>query len=140
MIYDPETQIVFYLLHFDQEVGRKRHYSGTTILSRLFTRMRKHQRGEGARLTKRAFDQGVGFTLAAYTLLADRSEEYRIKKAGHLRQMCPLCSDSAHLKILNVGLTRFPPLEPTLFHAISFPVARKPEATSTHEKRRASFR
>ena len=74
-----------YLLHFDARVGNAFHYMGSCEDNRLDARMREHQTGNGSSLTKRAVNQGTGFTLAGLWKTPDRTEEKRRKTRGHFR-------------------------------------------------------
>lgn len=81
-----------YLLHFDKKIGRSLHYMGSCEQDRFNARMREHQTGNGASLTKRAVEQGAGFVLAGLWIVKDRSEEKKMKRRGHFNQTCLECA------------------------------------------------
>jgi hypothetical protein len=85
-----DTPLV-YLLHFDAPLGRFKHYVGSTRAYLLPHRMRQHQSGNGARITSRLVQEGIGFTLARIWRGADRVAERKIKRAGHYTALCPIC-------------------------------------------------
>lgn len=88
----PATRLTMYLLHFDQPLGGKQHYLGSTFDGRLFQRMREHQRGHGGRFTRRFSQAGIGFTLAAAWTINRREDEAARKRTGHLARICPVCT------------------------------------------------
>lgn len=84
--------MTIYLLHFDRPVGHAWHYLGSCETDRLHARMREHQHQRGAALTRRASQLGIGFSLARTWLEEDRSHERRLKRRGHMSDLCPLCA------------------------------------------------
>jgi predicted GIY-YIG superfamily endonuclease len=78
-----------YLLHFARPYwGPKRHYVGFT--RNLPQRLRAHREGDGRVTTRRAFDQGIGFTLTRVWWPGTLRLERQIKARGPVNY-CPLC-------------------------------------------------
>jgi predicted GIY-YIG superfamily endonuclease len=80
-----------YLLHFSQPISNKhttQHYLGWA--SNLKSRITKHQQGQGARLTKVAYDRSITFEVAC-TWEGDRQLERLIKRQKNHRRYCPIC-------------------------------------------------
>jgi predicted GIY-YIG superfamily endonuclease len=76
-----------YLLHFKRPYhGPMQHYVGFT--QDLDQRLKDHQEGSGCVTTRRAFDQGIAFTLAR-TWSGSRKLERQIKSRGPTNY-CPL--------------------------------------------------
>jgi len=81
-----------YMLHFDEPIGKARHYVGICKADRLHWRMLEHRNGRGAALTARAYEQGIGFSIAK-TWHADTPEkEKEIKASKGFKRLCPLCN------------------------------------------------
>jgi hypothetical protein len=99
-----------YLLHFDKKIGHALHYMGSCEQDRLDKRMREHQTGNGASITKRAVEQGAGFVLAGLWVVADRAEEKKMKRRGHFKETCLECVRSEHAPDLFRNVLYFPPL------------------------------
>lgn len=80
---------IVYLLHFERPYhGPMQHYVGFTTHD-LDQRLTDHREGAGCVTTRRAFEQGIGFTLARSwegTLKLER----QIKSRGP-GNYCPLC-------------------------------------------------
>lgn len=85
---------MLYLLHFDPPVGRAQHYLGYTTPENLALRMTTHARGHGAALTRRAFEQGSKVYFARTFPDQDKHTERRLKQAGHMKRLCPLCCEA----------------------------------------------
>jgi predicted GIY-YIG superfamily endonuclease len=80
---------IVYLLHFDQRLGRSRHYLGyTTTLER---RLKDHRLGRGGKTTARFRAAGIGFELAAQWP-GSPDDEQRLK-AKNLALLCPVCRE-----------------------------------------------
>ena len=80
---------IVYLLHFDQRLGRRRHYLGyTTTLER---RLKDHRLGRGGKTTALFRKAGIGFELAAQW--AGSPEDERRFKAKNLASLCPICKE-----------------------------------------------
>jgi predicted GIY-YIG superfamily endonuclease len=78
-----------YLLHFDRPYwGPMQHYVGFT--RNLPQRLRAHREGDGCLTTRRAFDQGIGFTLARIWWPGTLRLERQIKDRGPVNY-CPVC-------------------------------------------------
>lgn len=99
-----------YLLHFDKKIGRQQHYMGSCEQSRLDTRMREHQTGNGANLTKRAVERGSGFVLSGLWVVEDRSQEKKMKRRGHFHSTCIQCLREPQIPDLFRNVLYFPPL------------------------------
>jgi len=80
---------VVYLLHFDRPYrGPMQHYVGFT--DDLETRLDDHRNGTGGATTRRAYSQGIGFTLARTWWPGSRQLERQVKDCGPVNY-CPLC-------------------------------------------------
>jgi predicted GIY-YIG superfamily endonuclease len=78
-----------YLLHFERPYhGPMQHYVGFTD-GDLDRRLDAHREGSGSKTTRRAFDQGIPFTLAR-TWSGSLSLERQIKSRGP-SNYCTLC-------------------------------------------------
>jgi hypothetical protein len=86
-----------YLLHFDQPVRGVRHYTGfARDADHLRTRIDKHRRGFGARLTTAVFNAGVSFTVArVWTCRTAKAEKWVKHRSVFL---CPCCQTAAMLE------------------------------------------
>lgn len=80
-----------YLLHFDRPIGRYSHYLGICQRERLHWRMLEHLRGKGAKITARAAERGIGWTIAATWEAEDHTAERKLKTNSHLRRHCAIC-------------------------------------------------
>lgn len=98
-----------YLLHFDEPVGKARHYLGMCKAARLHWRQLEHLRGVGASLTARAARQNIGWTVAATWWTADVHLEREIKNASHFEKLCPVCIAGHNCCIAPVGLAHYAP-------------------------------
>lgn len=83
--------LTIYLLHFDRNVGQARHYLGITRADRLDERLAEHCGEHAASLTSRAAQQQIPFTLVRTWPAETYADERRMKRAGHLRERCPIC-------------------------------------------------
>jgi predicted GIY-YIG superfamily endonuclease len=78
-----------YLLHFDRSYhGPMQHYVGFTTQD-LDQRLKAHREGTGSVTTRRAFEQGIPFTVAR-TWRGTLKLERQIKARGP-SNYCPLC-------------------------------------------------
>lgn len=80
-----------YLLHFEEPVAGKQHYLGACKDGNLPRRIRRHQTGHGAGLTRRAGDAGIGFYVANVWHDRGWQDERDMKKAGKLSAKCFIC-------------------------------------------------
>ena len=102
--------MLLYLLHFDAPVGGKIHYGGSTGDEQLLTRLRRHQCGTGASLTRRAHAAGIGFRLAAVLIVANRNCEKTWKSAKRYRHDCTICCSEAKVPSLFPVGSHFEPV------------------------------
>lgn len=116
-------EIVVYLLHFTQPVGRARHYLGSTTLREFNTRMKRHQAGTGAALTSRAVELDIGWWIARTWIVETRADERRAKKRGHFATLCPFCNGEQSHTHLEATKRYVPPLRATKGREISWPDA-----------------
>jgi putative endonuclease len=84
-----------YLLHFSQPIGNERHkarhYIGFVNDWRgLQRRLKQHQQGNGAAITRAAAALGITFALAAFWP-GDRSYERKLKARKNAACLCPIC-------------------------------------------------
>ena len=80
-----------YLLHFEEPIAGKRHYLGACKDGNLLNRIRRHQTGHGASLTRRAGDAGIGFYVANVYPDASFETERDMKRKGKLASRCFIC-------------------------------------------------
>ena len=84
-----------YLLHFADDLERKRHYLGSC--GDLERRMKEHAAGRGAVLTRRFHRAGISFVLARTwefeTNVDARRAEFNFKRGGGASARCPACKD-----------------------------------------------
>lgn len=104
------TAMSCYLLHYERTDRRKLHYFGATLSNRLHERLAEHQRGDGASITRWMTSAGYGFYLARVFDGAGYDYEKRVKSAGRIRQLCPICR-SGKLPLPLEGVF-FPPRAP----------------------------
>lgn len=108
----PKMQPVYtvYLLHFSRPVSGKQHYIGITASHRLDARLEEHARGNGARLTRRVFLSDERLALARTWKVQDRAFEKQIKRQGHAKQLCPICTTKDQYPHLDCPrlLTKYP--------------------------------
>jgi predicted GIY-YIG superfamily endonuclease len=75
-----------YLVHFDRPYrGPMQHYVGFT--RHLPQRLQAHREGDGGVTTRRAFDQGIGFTLARIWWPGTLRLERQIKARGPVKAL-----------------------------------------------------
>lgn len=80
---------VVYLLHFSAPFGHSSHYCGFT--TNLESRLKAHEKGQGARLVQVIIDAGLTFELVR-TWEGTRSFERKIKNRKNGPRHCPICS------------------------------------------------
>lgn len=90
-----ENAIVTYLLHFTTPLASGRHYIGSAKRDQLTRRILDHQRGNGARITRRAVEAGAKLILVRTWFSPDRDLERKLKRNGHARDLCGLCRGTA---------------------------------------------
>lgn len=81
-----------YLIHFDPAYKHARHYIGWARM--LDARMKHHQNGTGANLTKVAVAAGSKLVLAR-TWKDDRNFERKLKNRKDAPLLCPVCNPTA---------------------------------------------
>jgi hypothetical protein len=114
------TEYYVYLIHFDRPVGRFQHYTGLARYDRLLRRMQQHGHGSGASLTRRAVAAGVGMTLVRTTVVQDPKQEQAIKRRGHAKARCPLCSPGLEARCTEARAYRLPTLPATAFKPVQW--------------------
>jgi predicted GIY-YIG superfamily endonuclease len=82
-----------YLLHFDRKLHHASHYIGFAQIS-VEKRVKQHQQGAGAALTKAAVNAGIHLILAQ-TWVGDRSKERSLKNQKNAPRLCPICNGSS---------------------------------------------
>lgn len=87
--------LVVYLLHFEEPVGRSKHYVGSTLAHALRTRLRRHRAGTGAALTAEAVRRGIGIRLAYVWPASSRDDEKAVKARYRMNNVCPYCRAAA---------------------------------------------
>jgi predicted GIY-YIG superfamily endonuclease len=92
-----ENAIVTYLLHFTTPLASGRHYIGSAKRDQLTRRILDHQRGNGARITRRAVEAGAKLILVRTWFSPDRELERRLKTNGHARDLCGVCRAQASI-------------------------------------------
>lgn len=80
-----------YLLHFDQPVDGRSHYVGRCEADRLQQRMIEHTTGRGAKLTRRACEQGTAWALARVTHAINGDHEAVLDAVKDQPGICPFC-------------------------------------------------
>jgi predicted GIY-YIG superfamily endonuclease len=95
MVIDGGSRMTYvYLLHFADDLERKRHYLGSC--GDLDRRMKEHAAGRGAVLTRRFHKAGIAFVLARTwefeTNVDARKAEFKLKRGGASGR-CPACKD-----------------------------------------------
>lgn len=85
--------LLVYLLHFSMPDGGSRHYVGITRAGRLPARMREHAAGIGSRFTRAMLATGATFVVARTWAVFDPLRERAIKRSGHFKEKCPVCTD-----------------------------------------------
>jgi predicted GIY-YIG superfamily endonuclease len=90
---------VIYIIHFAQKLHHAQHYVGTCRDDRLSARLQEHASGQGASLTRAVAQRGIDMWLARTLPDMSYEQERRIKAAGHIKHLCPLCCPMfEHLK------------------------------------------
>jgi hypothetical protein len=87
-----DSYLIVYLLHFDQKLGDRLHYIGSTTFGRRHERWREHALGLGSAYTRRFIRKGIGFNVVRYWFVAARDVEMNIKKRGDYAAICPFCT------------------------------------------------
>jgi len=104
-------QIAVYLLHFERPIHHVQHYLGSTIVGRLDKRMQEHASGRGAALTREAVRRGIGWTIGATWITADRELEQRKKKIRKYSRNCFCCQNPGVVHDLFTVVPRPVPVE-----------------------------
>lgn len=89
---------MIYLLHSSVRLGGAgssgaQHYLGSCRDGELAKRIRQHQAGTGAKITRAFVQAGAVLTLVHTWPGRSWAEERRLKRTGHASRFCPLCSD-----------------------------------------------
>ncbi len=80
-----------YLIHFAPCYRHARHYLGFTRFADVAQRIERHQRGQGATLTRVAVQSGSELILVR-TWSGERSLERKLKRRHGSVELCPLCN------------------------------------------------
>jgi predicted GIY-YIG superfamily endonuclease len=96
ILQDPEPlqRGTVYLLHFERPISEKhttQHYIGWA--KHLPSRIAKHMKGDGARLTQVAVERNIGFVIAR-TWNGDRTMERKLKDRKEGPRLCPICKQA----------------------------------------------
>lgn len=96
-----------YLLHFSRPLHHACHYIGFCADSGLYRRLKRHRRGNGARLLRACNLAGIGYVIARRWPGADRAFERRLKRRKNAAQLCPVCNPGLKktLRIARRGVT-----------------------------------
>lgn len=82
-----------YLIHFETPIAHARHYLGSAAV--MNRRLKKHQRGGGARLMEIVRERGIPWVVArlwyARDLRSARVIERKLKRQHGSTRLCPLC-------------------------------------------------
>lgn len=91
-----------YLLHFSAPIGipgrhsQARHYLGWA--GDLAARLKEHQSGRGAAITRAALERGIVFECVRVWPHADRGWERALKQRKNAPAICPACGGSHALR------------------------------------------
>jgi predicted GIY-YIG superfamily endonuclease len=85
-----KTSGTLYLLHFARPYKHARHYLGFTRFANVQQRVRQHQSGKGANLTRHVHSALIEMYLA-WQGQGTRSDERRLKTQSHVSRWCPIC-------------------------------------------------
>lgn len=85
------SPLVMYLLHFEGQIDKRKHYIGSTTADRLAKRMHEHAAGRGSKTSKAITRAGYGFWLTRLWSISSRTEEHKRKRSGHYEYSCPIC-------------------------------------------------
>lgn len=96
-----DPPITVYMLHFEPKFRHAQHYVGSAETPLLPARLRRHGRGQGARLVAAALAAGCRITLVKTWLAQDRSLEQKLKRASHHAKRCPLCNPALTTDLLS---------------------------------------
>ena len=86
-----------YVIHFHDVVrGKARHYTGFAWnREHMEERIAKHRKGVGAKFTRQAFFEGIGWQLVRIYRAGGPYDEIRVKR--HAKFLCPICQPSTIL-------------------------------------------
>lgn len=122
---------IVYVLHFHRPIGGKSHYIGITAAANAAKRWDAHRRCAGAKLTGRAAEAGIGFTVARIYRNADHGLERRLKRRGHAEKLCPICRGELDLDGEGGRYEAMPPAPwDETDNAVQFPPATGPARSS----------
>jgi len=83
-----------YLLHFSKPLAHARHYLGfADTVESIPKRIERHQRGDGAKLTKAASQAGIELQLARTWPEGNRDFERKLKNGKRGPRLCPICNE-----------------------------------------------
>lgn len=128
-----------YLIHIDPPLKHAAHYLGYCSSTRLTERLREHAHGQGAKLLKAAVANGSGLYLARTFPDGDPMLEARIKRASHLKLLCPFCCEMLkhHLgETYRIPTDR--PEQPPPHPLIEWPEGRKLDQPRMHDNKTPS--
>lgn len=84
-----------YIIHLDPPLQHAKHYVGYTPNS-VEARLKLHEKGLGASLTKAAVDNGCQLVVTRVWHHVDwhtaREQERRLKRNSHVPRHCPICN------------------------------------------------
>lgn len=86
------SNVICYLLHFDEPLRGRLHYIGSTTYDRRFQRWREHARGTGSAYTARYIKASIGFRVVRLWFAQDRKLERWLKDHRRANTLCPICS------------------------------------------------
>lgn len=89
-----DPKIVVYLIHIEPRLHGAGHYVGSCVAAMLPARMRRHTRGQGARLLRAALAAGCRLDLVRVWRSESRELERSIKDKRRNAALCPRCNPS----------------------------------------------
>lgn len=88
-----DVPMLVYLLCDLARQSKTRHYIGSTRPEMWKRRMQDHLAGNGCETTRRMLRQGAVLHLAAIWPADSRDFEKRVKRGGHFKNYCPVCTE-----------------------------------------------
>jgi hypothetical protein len=89
-----EITMTVYILHFESNLHRAKHYVGYTKEDTIERRMHEHRSGHGSPLVKAVLAAGIEIQIARVwdnEHGGTRELEHKIKNSHHTNNFCPIC-------------------------------------------------
>jgi predicted GIY-YIG superfamily endonuclease len=81
-----------YLIHFEKKFKHAQHYIGFCKDGNLKKRIKRHRKGDGAKLLRAVSLAGIEYNIVRVWDDGTQDFERRMKKTHHRELFCPICN------------------------------------------------